>query len=305
MKLSNSGTVPVYTVAGSSTARALPEWLARQKKRALKNDNEYQNRVEVLQDFEFEEASVCVRVSDDGEWVMSTGTYKPQIHVHDLSQLSLSYARHTDSLYHSFVLLGRDCAKSLHLQTDRRLELYTLGGLHHAVRIPRYGRAVVYDRHAAEALVPAVGLDADGKGEVFRLNLEMGRYMRSYQVELPSGDNLETRTKDGLQGSVDVGSVNTAAIAEDTHNLLAFGTTIGTEFWDPRSRTRVAALSSPDGEVTALDFHPSGMSIVTGSSTGSMQIFDLRRPTPLLTKDQGYGFPIKKLLHMTTMSQER
>jgi ribosome biogenesis protein ENP2 len=303
MKLSNSGAVPVYTVSGSTTGRALPEWLARQKKRALKNDSEYQNRVEVLQDFNFEEASVCVRVSEDGDWIMSTGTYKPQIHVHDLPQLSLSYARHTDSLNHSFTLLSRDASKSLHLQTDRRLEVYTLAGMHHAVRIPRYGRDVLFDRHSAEALVPAVGVDADAKGEVFRLSLESGRFMKSYQLDLPGNDDRVEHS--GMQGGVNVGSVNVAAIAETTHNLLAFGTTVGTEFWDPRSRTRVASLSSPDGEVTALDFHPSGMSIVTGSSTGCMQIFDLRRPVALLQKDQGYGFPIKRLIHMTTISQER
>lgn len=73
MKLSNPGTVPVYTIAGASTARPLPEWLARKRRRSLKKDPEYANRVELLQDFEFEEASSCVRVSEDGEWVMSTG----------------------------------------------------------------------------------------------------------------------------------------------------------------------------------------------------------------------------------------
>lgn len=44
--------------------------------RSLKNDPEFANRVELLQDFGFEEASQCVRVSEDGDWVMSTGTYK-------------------------------------------------------------------------------------------------------------------------------------------------------------------------------------------------------------------------------------
>lgn len=73
MKLSNPSAIPVYTIAGASTARPLPEWLARKRKRSLKNDLEYANRVELLQDFEFEEASSCVRVSEDGEWVMSTG----------------------------------------------------------------------------------------------------------------------------------------------------------------------------------------------------------------------------------------
>ena len=43
---------------------------------SLKNDPEFANRVELLQDFDFEEASQCVRVSEDGDWVMSTGTYK-------------------------------------------------------------------------------------------------------------------------------------------------------------------------------------------------------------------------------------
>lgn len=73
MKLSNQSEVPVYTISGSNTARPLPEWLARRRKRSLKDDPEYANRVELLQDFEFEEASQCVRASEDGEWVMSTG----------------------------------------------------------------------------------------------------------------------------------------------------------------------------------------------------------------------------------------
>jgi len=73
MKLSNQSTVPVYTIAGASTARPLPEWLARKRRRSLKRDPEFANRIELLQDFEFEEASACVRVSENGEWAMSTG----------------------------------------------------------------------------------------------------------------------------------------------------------------------------------------------------------------------------------------
>ena len=71
MKLSNSSSVPVYTVSGSSS-HSLPG--PSQKGRNRKHDPEYANRVELLQDFEFEEASQCVRVSEDGDWVMSTGT---------------------------------------------------------------------------------------------------------------------------------------------------------------------------------------------------------------------------------------
>jgi len=70
MKLSNGSAVPVYTISGSSS-RSLPE--PSQANRTRKSAPEYANRVELLQDFEFEEASQCVRVSEDGEWVMSTG----------------------------------------------------------------------------------------------------------------------------------------------------------------------------------------------------------------------------------------
>jgi ribosome biogenesis protein ENP2 len=305
MKLTNPNDVPVYTISGASTARPLPDWLARKRKRSLKNDPEYANRVELLQDFEFEEASSCIRVSEDGEWVMSTGTYKPQIHTHYLPHLSLSFARHTTTLNHSFVLLSSDYSKSLHLQTDRRLEFHTPGGCHYQTRLPRYGRDLQYDRHSAEALIPAVGVNADGSGEVYRLNLEIGRYMKPYQVDV-GGDDLATAGGGTLQGGINTGSVNVAAIAEDSHNLLAFGTSIGTvEFWDPRAKARVGILGAQEGEITALDFDRSGLSLVTGSSEGLIQIFDLRRPVPILRKDQGYGYPIKTLMHMTTSSQEK
>jgi len=303
MQLTNPHDVPVYTISGASTARPLPDWLARKRKRSLKNDPEYANRVELLQDFEFEEASNCVRVSEDGEWAMSTGTYKPQIHTHSLHNLSLSFSRHTTSLNYSFILLSSDYSKSLHLQTDRRLEFHTPGGCHYQTRLPRYGRDLIYDRRSTEALIPAAGVNSDGNGEVYRLNLEIGRFMKPYQVDVGVDDLVGGG---GLQGGINAGSVNTAAIAEESHNLLAFGTSIGTvEFWDPRSKARVGILAGQEGEITALDFDRSGLSLVTGSSEGIVQIFDLRRPVPILRKDQGYGYPIKTLMHMTTSSQEK
>lgn len=269
----------------------------------MKNDPEYANRVELLQDFEFEEASACVRVSEDGQWLMSTGTYKPQIHTHDVNQLSLSWARHTASLNQSFVLLSQDASKSIHLQTDRKLEFHTLGGCHHEIRLPRYGRDLVYDRQSTEALVAAAGVGASGTGEVFRLNLEQGRFMKSYEVDVGGDEGIET----GLQGSIEAGCVNSAAIAENTHNLLAFGTSKGTvELIDPRVKSRVAVLEGLEGEVTSLDFNPyTGLSLVTGTSQGICSVFDLRRPVPLLRKEQGFGFGIKNILHLKTASQER
>lgn len=341
MKISNHTAVPVYTISGSSTARPLPEWLARKRKRSLKNDPEYASRIELLQDFEFEEASQCVRVSDDGQWVMSTGmsstnmyagflpclccvqststnnglpgTYKPQIHTHYLPHLSLSFARHTISLNTTFLLLSTDYSKSLHLQADRSLEFHTPLGCHHTTRLPRYGRDLKYDKRSAEALVPAVGVNENGNGEVFRLNLEVGRYMRGYEVDV-GGDDFTSSGGGALQGGIGTGSVNSAAIAEESHGLLAFGTSLGTvEFWDPRSRGRVGILQSPrqsnpiEGkqEITALEFDRSGLGIATGSSTGLVHLYDLRSPVPLLKKDQGYGYPIQTLIYLTSSTSTR
>ncbi|KAL8685363.1 MAG: hypothetical protein Q9224_005847, partial [Gallowayella concinna] len=313
MKLTNHGAVPVYTISGSSTARPLPEWLARKRKRSLKNDIEYGSRIELLQDFEFEEASQCIRVSEDGDWVMSTGTYKPQIHTHYLPHLSLSYARHTTSLNTTFLLLSSDHSKSIHLQSDRSLEIHTPSGLFHTTRLPRYGRDLKYDRRAAEILVPAVGVNEDGYGEVYRLNLDLGRYMKAYEVDV-GGDHLTSAGGGALQGGISTGAVNTAAVAEASHNLLAFGTSMGTvELCDPRARGRLARLEPAtqadaiDGraEITALEFDRTGLGLATGTSAGLIHLYDLRSPKPLLKKDQGFGYPIQTLTYLTSATSSR
>lgn len=235
------------------------------------------------------------------------------MHVHYLPHLSLSYSRHTNTVNETFILLSEDYSKSLHLQTDRFLEFHTPGGLHYTTRIPRYGRDLVYDKRNAEALVPSVGVSEDGNGEVFRLNLELGRFMKGYQVDV-GGDDLDSMGGGALQGGIRAGSVNCAAVAEQSHGLLAFGTSLGTvEFWDSRSRNRVSALGPPsslldfsDDErpaITALDFHPSGLQLATGASNGIIHTYDMRSPVPLLKKDQGYSYPIKQLQYLTPNSR--
>lgn len=181
------------------------------------------------------------------------------------------------------------------------------------MRLPRYGRDLVYDRQSTEALVPAVGVNQDGSGEVFRLNLEAGRYMRSFEVDV-GGDDFNSTGGGTLQGGINTGSVNTGAIAEESHNLLAFGTSIGTvELWDSRARGRAGILLPPSQsqpgesrhEITALEFDRTGLNLVTGSSNGLMHLYDLRSPVPYLKKDQGYGYPIHTLKFLNPSSRTR
>lgn len=307
MKLTNS-EVPVYTVSGSSSARSLPDWLSQRQKR--RKDPEFANKIELLQDFEFEEASHCVRISDDGEWVMSTGTYKPQIHTHYLPNLSLSFARHTNTINKTFLILSSDYSKTVHLQEDRSIEFHTPGGCHYSMRIPRYGRDLAYDKNNTELLIPTVGVNSNGMGEVFRVNLEIGRFMNEFEVDV-GGDNAASMGTGALQGGIGVGSVNRVAIAEGSHNLYAFGTSLGTiEYWDPRSRARVATLALPSDfegrpEATALEFHRSGITTAVGTSSGLVYLYDLRSPLPTLKKDQGYGYPIHHVQFLTTSSSTR
>jgi ribosome biogenesis protein ENP2 len=239
-----------------------------------------------------------------------SGTYKPQIHTHYLPHLSLSFARHTISLNTTFLFLSSDYSKSIHLQADRSIEFHTPSGCHYTTRIPRYGRDLKYNKRSAEALVPAVGVNENGNGEVFRLNLEAGRYMRSYEVDV-GGDDMTSTGGGALQGGIATGSVNSAAIAEESHNLLAFGTSLGTvEFWDSRSRDRVGLLSQPElindkQAITAIEFHRSGLNLATGSSSGLVHLYDLRSPTPYLKKDQGYGYPIQTIIYLDSSTETR
>ena len=138
--------------------------------------------------------------------------------------------------------------------------------------------------------------------------------MKGYEVDV-GADEPGTVGAGSLQGSVNTGSVTSAAVAENSHNLLAFGTSIGTvEFWDSRSKNRVGMLTIPqyhtfDGDgtssVTALTFQNSGLGFGAGSSDGLIHLYDLRSPVPVLKKDQGYGYAIQDLMFLEPDARSR
>ena len=96
--------VKVYTVNGaaSGSSSSLPDWLTR--KRAVKSKGkrgavkeQVEGTIELIQHFEFPEASNRVKTTRDGTHAVATGTYKPQMRVWDLNQLSLKFERHSDA----------------------------------------------------------------------------------------------------------------------------------------------------------------------------------------------------------------
>ena len=276
LKSTSAAGVSVYQVSGTNLSRALPDWMARKRKRALKDDVEYQNRIELIQDFEFSEASNRIKVTPDGQYAMATGTYKPQIHVYDFANLSLKFDRHTDSENVDFVVVSDDWTKSVHLQNDRSIEFHTKGGIHYRSRIPKFGRSVAYNPVNCDLLVGASG------NKIYRLNHDQGRFLNPYVLETNEGVN--------------------AVSINPVHGLVAAGLEDGTvEFWDPRSRQRAGKLFVSDHleektQISALAYRNDGLNFSCGTSSGKSLIYDLRTSLPSLVKDQGYGYDIKKII---------
>ena len=132
--------------------------------------------------------------------------------------------------------------------------------------------------------------------------------MQGYEVDV-GGDDFASTGGGTVHGGIGTGSVNTAVVAEDSHNLLAFSTSLGTvEFWDSQSRSRVGVLATPVSsierggplEVTALKFHQSGLTLATGSSTGLVHLYNLQSLVLMLKKDQGYDYLIQTLTFLTS-----
>ncbi|KAL3048914.1 hypothetical protein OYC64_008407 [Pagothenia borchgrevinki] len=278
MQISSVNDVKIYNL---SHGKSLPEWLSDRKKRQLqKKDVDIQRRIELIQDFEMPTVCTSIKVSRDGQFILATGTYKPRIRCYDTYQLSLKFERCLDSDVVAFDILSDDYSKLVFLHCDRFVEFHSQHGSYYKTRIPKFGRDFSYHYPSCDLFF--VGTSS----EVFRLNLEQGRFLNSLQT-------------DAVENNVcDINPV---------HHLFATGSSEGrVECWDPRVRTRVGkldcALSSlAEGaevqslpSITALKFNGS-LTMAVGTSTGQVLIYDLRSNQPLLVKDHFYNLPIKSI----------
>ena len=285
LRVSHQNDVKIYTVA-SSTKTALPDWLAQARRKQLRFDPNWAQRVELIQDFAFPEASMKLKATRDGEFVIASGTYKPQIRVYELSQASMKFERHSDAENVQFEILSDDWTKFAMLQVDRTVELHSQHGTHYKTRIPKFGRDIKYDYPSCDLLIAASG------DEVYRLNLDQGRFMKSLVTESTDGVNV-----------LDINPAN---------HLWGFGCADAcVEFWDPRTRNRLGRLNcgkdvlsqyggSRDSlnqfpEVSAIKFFNDGLQYAVGTKTGQVLVYDLRNSKPILIKDHQYEYPIKKL----------
>lgn len=284
LKSTSASDISVYQVSGSNVSRSLPDWIAKKRKRSLKNDLEYQNRVELIQDFEFSEASNKIKVTPDQQYVMATGTYKPQIHVYDFENLSLKFDRHTDAENVDFLILSDDWTKSVHLQNDRSIQFQNKGGIHYTTRTPKFGRSLAYNKVSCDLYVGASG------NELYRLNLDQGRFLNPFKLDSEGVNHVACNDTNGL-----------VSVSME-ENVV--------EFWDPRARSRAAKLylenqfDNNPFQVTTSAFRQDGLNFACGTSNGYTYLYDLRSSEPLKVKDQGYGFDIKKIIWLDNVGEE-
>ncbi|KAI3711914.1 hypothetical protein L1987_70463 [Smallanthus sonchifolius] len=103
LKSTSINGVKMYTVAGQH--RSLATWLAPKKLKALRKDKSYMERVDLIQDLRFETATTRIKATPDGEFLIASGIYPPQVKVYELRELSLKFERHLISEIINFQLM--------------------------------------------------------------------------------------------------------------------------------------------------------------------------------------------------------
>ncbi|GMP88540.1 hypothetical protein CsSME_00040498 [Camellia sinensis var. sinensis] len=135
LKSTSINGVKMYSV--TSQNRSLATWLAPKKLKALRKDEDYLQRVDLIQDLRFETATSRIKATPDGEYVIASGIYPPQVKVYELRELSLKFERHLISEIINFQVLADDYSKIAFLCADRSVCLHAKYGSHYSLRIPR------------------------------------------------------------------------------------------------------------------------------------------------------------------------
>ncbi|KAF3788508.1 Nucleolar protein 10 [Nymphaea thermarum] len=276
LKVSSVNGVKIYSVSGQ---RSIATWLAPKKLKALRKDKDYRRRLELIQDLRFETATTKIKATPDGEYLIASGVYPPQVKVYELRELSLKFERHLISEIVNFQVLAEDYSKLAFLCSDRSVCLHAKYGSHYSLRIPRMGRDMAYDRWSCDLLCVASSPD------LYRINLEQGRFVSPLSTQSPS-----------------INVVRQSMI----HGLVACGGEDGyVECFDLRAKSSIGRINAAsaagdvDEEITALQFDD------IGGLQMAILIYDLRQSCPLHVKDHMYGTPILDIKWHQTLNTGR
>eukprot|EP01100_Stratorugosa_tubuloviscum_P013205 TRINITY_DN64_c0_g4_i1.p1 TRINITY_DN64_c0_g4~~TRINITY_DN64_c0_g4_i1.p1 ORF type:complete len:591 (+),score=245.77 TRINITY_DN64_c0_g4_i1:128-1900(+) len=260
-----------------SAAKSLPQWLSekKRKEKQLKKDREYETRIELLQGFNFPEASQKIYTSPDGQFLAASGVYKPQLKMFEVDQLSVKFERFVDCEILQFNFLSTDYSKIAYLQADRTIELHARFGAYYKLRIPKFGRDMMYDNESCELYACGAG------SEIYRFNLEHGCFSTPLTTKFESL-NVCSRESFG----------------RGAHGLLGFGGDEGSLiFYDPRASDKEISiidikphlnnLDNDAYQITSLQIggDNNGLGMITGTLGGSILVYDVRSSKPIIVKE--------------------
>ncbi|KAL0866354.1 hypothetical protein Bca101_045472 [Brassica carinata] len=167
VKSTSINGVKLYHV---SSAPNVATWLNPKKQRALRKNprkridlNRYMQRVEIIQDLKFEDATTRIKATPDGEYLIASGTYHHR--------------------------LDDDYSKLAFLCADRSIYLQAKYGKHHSLRIPS---DMTYDNRSCDLLCAASSPD------LYRISLEQGRFISLLSTQSPALNVVSRSNVHGL-----------------------------------------------------------------------------------------------------------
>ena len=96
MKVSELNGVKIYDL---SSGKSIPECVEEAKKRKikLKELEEYNTRIDLIQDLDYSCSSQILRVTPDQNYIVTAGVYPPRIKIFETAELSMKCERGIDS----------------------------------------------------------------------------------------------------------------------------------------------------------------------------------------------------------------
>eukprot|EP00216_Chloropicon_sp_CCMP2111_P005383 CAMPEP_0198239520 /NCGR_PEP_ID=MMETSP1446-20131203/4904_1 /TAXON_ID=1461542 ORGANISM="Unidentified sp, Strain CCMP2111" /NCGR_SAMPLE_ID=MMETSP1446 /ASSEMBLY_ACC=CAM_ASM_001112 /LENGTH=651 /DNA_ID=CAMNT_0043922123 /DNA_START=118 /DNA_END=2073 /DNA_ORIENTATION=+ len=266
MKVTAADGVQVYEV---SAGKRLPHWISERKRRTLSKDPDVSRRVDIVQDLEFPSGCGRVKMTGDGQYILATGLYPPQVRCFELKETSMKFMRVLQAEIVQFQVLSEDYSKLAFLCNDRSIAIHAKFGAYHNFRIPAPGRDLVYHRESCDLLA------CGSSSEIYRFNLHQGRFV---------SPNLRAK---------DSSAFESMAFSPAHGDLLACGGAEGSlECFDLRQRENApvvldvgACIDQPDVPLTCVRFSPDGLRVACGTGSGMVALFDLRSSKPLCVKD--------------------
>jgi ribosome biogenesis protein ENP2 len=284
MEVQERNGVKIYSL---NTGVTLPPWLGERARRNLnKRDANIRHRVDLIQDFDMPSSSIKMRQSNDGRYILVAGSYHPRVRVYDVDQLAMKFERYIDAEPIDIRFLSEDYGKFAVLSNDRSVAFHAPYGHHATIRIPTFGRALGYEPHSCDLLIPS------SSGDVYRFNLEEGRFQQPFTGSAggtciavsPAHPLSAVGSEDGIVRFYD----NRASNEKPMQTLDIAKATDGMGFTDDDHQI----INGLAGEVCSLAFDAAGLHFACGTKVGCVPLYDMRSSHPLHIKEHQNGLPI-------------